>query len=87
MQIFRCKQGWSIEENPVSTSFEIFWMIFEPILFGVTGASVKISELDQHLVVYGLIALTSGAILRILTTTLISFGDKLNWKERVNFEI
>lgn len=39
-----CKQGWSIEENPVSTSFEIFWMIFEPILFGVTGAAIKVSE-------------------------------------------
>lgn len=39
-----CKQGWSIEENPVSTSFEIFWMIFEPILFGVTGATVKVTS-------------------------------------------
>lgn len=42
-----CKQGWSIEENPVSTSFEIFWMIFEPILFGVTGATVKV--MSQYL--------------------------------------
>lgn len=39
---FWCKQGWSIEENPVSTAFEIFWMIFEPILFGITGAAVKV---------------------------------------------
>lgn len=37
-----CKQGWELEDNPVSTAFEIFWMIFEPILFGITGASVKV---------------------------------------------
>lgn len=39
---FWCKQGWELEDNPVSTAFEIFWMVFEPILFGVTGASVKV---------------------------------------------
>lgn len=36
------KQGWSVEDNPVSTAFEIFWMVFEPILFGITGATVKV---------------------------------------------
>lgn len=38
-----CKQGWSPEDNPVQTAFEIFWMIFEPILFGITGATVKVN--------------------------------------------
>lgn len=40
-----CKQGWSIEDNPVSTGFEIFWMVFEPILFGITGATVKVEQM------------------------------------------
>lgn len=40
---FWCQQGWEVEDNPVSTGFEIFWMIFEPILFGITGAAVKVS--------------------------------------------
>lgn len=40
---FWCQQGWEIEDNPVATAFEIFWMIFEPILFGITGAAVKVS--------------------------------------------
>ena len=40
---FWCKQeDWDLEDNPVSTAFEIFWMIFEPILFGITGATVKV---------------------------------------------
>lgn len=41
---FWCKQGWELEDNPVATAFEIFWMIFEPILFGVTGAAVKVNS-------------------------------------------
>lgn len=36
------QQGWDVEDNPVATAFEIFWMIFEPILFGITGAQVKV---------------------------------------------
>lgn len=78
------EQGWTLEESPVGTAFEIFWMIFEPILFGITGAAVKINELDPNVVSYGLVVLVGGGIVRIVTTTLISFGDKLNWKERVN---
>lgn len=34
--------GWEIDENPVGEGFEIFWMIFEPILFGLTGTVVKV---------------------------------------------
>lgn len=34
---FWCKEGWDIEDNPVGTGFEIFWMFFEPLLFGITG--------------------------------------------------
>ncbi|XP_070504351.1 sodium/hydrogen exchanger 9B2 isoform X2 [Chironomus tepperi] len=82
-QYFWIKQGWTLEDSPVGTAFEIFWMIFEPILFGITGATVKINELDPNVVSYGLISLVAGGIIRIITTTLVSFGDRLNWKERV----
>lgn len=44
-----CKQGWDVEDNPVSTGFEIFWMIFEPILFGITGASIVVIILYELL--------------------------------------
>lgn len=77
-------QGWTLEDSPVGHAFEIFWMIFEPILFGITGATVKLDELDPHIVSYGMISLVVGAVVRIVVTTLVSFGDKLNWKERVS---
>lgn len=41
-------EGWSIDESPVSTAFEIFWMVFEPILFGITGAAVKVERLTRN---------------------------------------
>lgn len=80
---FWCQQGWEVEDNPVATAFEIFWMIFEPILFGITGASVKINELDPNIVTIGISILAAGVILRICATVAIAFGDKLNMKEKV----
>ncbi|XP_055684840.1 sodium/hydrogen exchanger 9B2 isoform X2 [Lutzomyia longipalpis] len=80
---FWCQQGYDMEDNPVSTAFEIFWMIFEPILFGITGAAVKINELDADMVYLGLACLVTSGVIRILSTIAIAFGDGLNWKERI----
>ncbi|CRL01326.1 CLUMA_CG014448, isoform A [Clunio marinus] len=80
---FWCKQGWDLEDNPVATAFEIFWMIFEPILFGITGAAVKFNELDSNVVIYGLASLLASGLLRALLTIGIAIGDKLNMKEKV----
>lgn len=82
---FWCKEGWELEDNPVGTAFEIFWMFFEPALFGVTGASVKINELGESLdyLGIGVAILIATGVVRILTTACIAFGDNLNLKEKV----
>lgn len=80
---FWCQQGWEIEDNPVGTAFEIFWMIFEPILFGITGAAIKIDELDAHDVSIAVSILVACGVLRIIVTASIAFGDNLNTKEKV----
>lgn len=80
---FWCKEGWEIEHNPVGIAFEILWMFFEPALFGVTGAAVKINELDEHVVTIGVGILITTGIVRILSTIIIAFGDNLNLKEKV----
>lgn len=46
-----CKQGWELEDNPVATAFEIFWMVFEPILFGITGATVKVFNINYRFLI------------------------------------
>ncbi|KAL7742052.1 hypothetical protein ACLKA6_018300 [Drosophila palustris] len=79
---FWCKDGWTIDDNPVATGFEIFWMIFEPILFGLTGATIKIREIDSALIYTGAACIFTGVIIRILVTAGIAFGDRLNLKEK-----
>ena len=70
-------------QNPVATAFEIFWMICEPILFGVTGAQIKIDELEGKTVYLGVSCLLAGIIIRIVVTILVGIGSKLNLKEKV----
>ncbi|XP_076244906.1 na[+]/H[+] hydrogen antiporter 1 isoform X2 [Calliopsis andreniformis] len=77
------KQGWEVDDNPVATAFEIFWMIFEPILFAVTGAQIRIDELDGKTVYLGLTCLLSGIVIRIMATVLVGIGSKLNLKEKI----
>lgn len=76
-------QGWDIEDNPAATAFEIFWMIFEPILFGITGAQIKLNELEGSAVYIGIGCMVGGIIIRILSTILLGIGCKLNMKEKV----
>lgn len=76
-------QGWDIEDNPAATAFEIFWMIFEPILFGITGAQIKLNELDPTIVTIGVGCLAAAIIIRILITILLGIGCKLNLKEKI----
>lgn len=80
---FWSKQGWDVEDNPAATSFEIFWMIFQPILFGVTGARVRLNELDGGVVSFVIAVLVAGVVIRIIGTVLISSGCGLNLKEKV----
>lgn len=80
--VFWSRQGWEIEENPAATAFHIFWMIFEPILFGITGASIKLNELDGNVVGVCLGILSIAAVIRILATVVVGIGCKLNLKEK-----
>lgn len=70
-------------QNPVAISFEIFWMIFEPILFGVTGTQIKIDELEGETVYLSIGCLLVGIILRMIGTILVGVGSKLNLKEKI----
>ncbi|XP_046988108.1 sodium/hydrogen exchanger 9B2-like, partial [Schistocerca americana] len=76
-------QGVDVEDNPVATAFEIFWMIFEPILFGITGTQIKFSELEGDVVSLCVACLITAFVLRILVTILVGFGSKLNNKEKI----
>ena len=52
-------------QNPVATAFEIFWMIFEPILFGLTGTQIKFNELKSDTVSIGMACLITGIVVSV----------------------
>ncbi|XP_011056869.1 PREDICTED: mitochondrial sodium/hydrogen exchanger 9B2 isoform X2 [Acromyrmex echinatior] len=77
------QDGWDMDDNPVATSFEIFWIIFESILFGLTGTQIKISELEGKTVYIALGCLLVGIVIRIGITIVLGIGSKLNFKEKM----
>ncbi|XP_063529708.1 sodium/hydrogen exchanger 9B2-like isoform X1 [Cydia strobilella] len=77
------EQGWEMEDNPVATAFEIFWMFFEPMLFSITGAQVVIADLELDLVFVGGGILTGCMILRAILTSTCAVRSNLNMKEKI----
>ncbi|KAH0554196.1 sodium/hydrogen exchanger 9B2 isoform X2 [Cotesia glomerata] len=77
------EEGWDVEDNPVAIAFEIFWMIFEPILFGITGTQIKIDELEGETIYLSVGCLLIAIILRIVVTFVVSFKSKVNNKEKI----
>lgn len=77
------RSGWEIDDNPAATAFEIFWMIFEPILFSITGAQIKLNELDPHIVSIGVGCIIGGVLIRVVATVLVGIGCGLNLKEKI----
>ncbi|XP_065200582.1 sodium/hydrogen exchanger 9B2-like isoform X2 [Planococcus citri] len=76
-------QGWNIEDNPVATAFEIFWMLCEPILFSLTGAQVVLNELQLDTVIHGAAFILICFVARVAFTMLIAAGSSLNTKEKL----
>ncbi|KAJ0181768.1 hypothetical protein K1T71_002490 [Dendrolimus kikuchii] len=75
--------GWELEDNPVATAFEIFWMFVEPMLFAITGAQVVIEDLEPHLVLIGSGILGTCVILRAVLTSTCAVRSNLNMREKI----
>lgn len=81
--IFWTKQGWEIEDNPVATAYQVFWMIFEPILFGLTGAAINFEHLTKDVVLISVGIVITCVVVRILATIGLGIGSSLNLKEKM----
>lgn len=53
-------------QNPVATSFEIFWMLFEPILFSLTGTQIRINEIDSFIFKFAVAMIIFASVVSIL---------------------
>ncbi|XP_013396747.1 sodium/hydrogen exchanger 9B2 [Lingula anatina] len=77
------RQGWSNDKNPVGAVMAKFWIIFQPLLFGLMGAEVKVEDLQGGNIGMGLAVLFIGLFLRLVVSFFTVFGTDLNMKEKI----
>ncbi|GFN98310.1 mitochondrial sodium/hydrogen exchanger 9b2-like [Plakobranchus ocellatus] len=75
-----CEEG---AKNPVEDVVGVLWMVFQPLLFGLIGAEVKIESLDGNIVGLGVAVLGIGLTFRAAVSYLAVMGTDLNFKERL----
>ncbi|XP_076348893.1 sodium/hydrogen exchanger 9B2-like isoform X2 [Tachypleus tridentatus] len=73
---------WDGDDNPVRTFFNYLWKIFQPILFGLIGAEIQVSQLEANTVGLGLAALGIGLFIRMVVTFLVVFKANLSISEQ-----
>ncbi|XP_076824736.1 sodium/hydrogen exchanger 9B2-like [Clavelina lepadiformis] len=74
---------WGKEKKPVAKTFANLWVIFQPLLFGLIGASVKIESLKPETVGMGTALIFTGLAFRSVTAFLAVYWTAFNMKEKV----
>ena len=76
------KRGWS-DDNLVTMTLADVWVIFQPILFGLIGTEIQVSELEPSTVGLGVAVLAIGLSIRVGASYLAVLGGELTLKERI----
>ncbi|XP_041363760.1 sodium/hydrogen exchanger 9B2-like isoform X2 [Gigantopelta aegis] len=71
------------DKNPIENVVGVLWMIFQPLLFGLIGAAVNISDIDTNTIALGLATLGIGLGIRMLVSFCALFCSSLNMRERI----
>ncbi|XP_037084502.1 sodium/hydrogen exchanger 9B2-like [Pollicipes pollicipes] len=77
------QRGWTGDTNPVSEAYGILWFVFQPILFGLIGAEIRVDALKADTVGFGLLTLAIGLTVRIIVSFFVVMGGGLTVKERL----
>ncbi|XP_071952954.1 sodium/hydrogen exchanger 9B2-like [Antedon mediterranea] len=75
--------GWKKEKIPVGNVVSVFWLFFEPLLFGLIGAEVAVSELQPSTVGLGIAIILIGSVVRMAATYLSASCGNLSRKEKM----
>jgi len=67
----------------VSVYLGHLWTVFQPLLFGLLGAEVKVSEIHPETVGLGLAVLCIGLLLRIITSFCVVMGLGFTVREKL----
>ena len=77
--------GWRNKNgaNSVPKVLAGLWIVFQPILFGLMGTEISITELDPETVGWGFLILIGGLVIRFIVTYFSVFGAKLDHREKL----
>ncbi len=70
-------------EEQIQNNLKVFWLIFQPFLFALIGAEVKVSDITGNAIGLALLSLLIGLTIRMITSALVVFGADLNLKEKL----
>ncbi|XP_038123993.1 sodium/hydrogen exchanger 9B2 isoform X1 [Cyprinodon tularosa] len=75
--------GWGAEKARVEEVVGWAWDVFQPLLFGLIGAEIRVSELEGHAVGLGIASLLIALLVRVLFTYVCVLGAGFNVKEKI----
>ncbi|KAL1023498.1 hypothetical protein UPYG_G00041530 [Umbra pygmaea] len=75
--------GWRKSKVPVEDIVAVAWELFQPLLFGLIGAEIRISQLDTNTVGLGIASLVIGLLLRVSFTFVCVLCAGFNFKEKL----
>uniref|UniRef100_A0A665V2D5 Cation/H+ exchanger transmembrane domain-containing protein n=1 Tax=Echeneis naucrates TaxID=173247 RepID=A0A665V2D5_ECHNA len=75
--------GWGTEKARVEEVVGWAWDVFQPLLFGLIGAEIRISELEGHTVGLGIASLLIALTVRILFTFVCVLCAGFNLREKI----
>ncbi|CAJ1052284.1 sodium/hydrogen exchanger 9B2 isoform X1 [Xyrichtys novacula] len=75
--------GWGVGKAQVEEVVGWAWDVFQPLLFGLIGAEIRLSELDGHTVGLGIASLLIALLVRVLFTFVCVLYAGFNLKEKI----
>ncbi|KAJ9599130.1 hypothetical protein L9F63_010398 [Diploptera punctata] len=76
--------GWTLQQKQnVERTFAFLWHFFQPLLFGLIGASINFHDIKGDIVGPGVGAISLSILMRTATCFVVLTGVKLNWKEKL----
>ncbi|XP_004549576.3 sodium/hydrogen exchanger 9B2 isoform X2 [Maylandia zebra] len=75
--------GWGTEKARVEEVIGWAWDVFQPLLFGLIGAEIRVSELEGHTVGLGIVSLLIGLLVRVGFTFVCVLFAGFSIKEKV----
>uniref|UniRef100_A0A3Q2TWB8 Sodium/hydrogen exchanger 9B2-like n=1 Tax=Fundulus heteroclitus TaxID=8078 RepID=A0A3Q2TWB8_FUNHE len=80
---FLAALGWKAEKAPVAAMVGQSWDVFQPLLFGLIGAEIRIASLSPSTVGLGMACILIGLVIRLLVTFLLVHLGGFTLKEKL----